>query len=185
MKKLFIIVSFVSWLINVSCNNSNDSKKNSNTTNRNTEASQTTPGAGTGTITCIMDAKQRTFNVQGFREITLDPYSKGPTDGILFADGNPKKEGFQFEIKKNGTTKIKGALASDNDKDCIINYYNPQGIVYTGKDVVVNVASFNQSQLTGTFSGKLVNVYYDGGSKDAKNYPEFIQITDGKFDVQK
>ncbi len=28
-------------------------------------------------------------------------------------------------------------------------------------------------------------VYYDRGSKDAKNYPEFIYIIDGKSDMQK
>ena len=74
--------------------------------------------------------------------------------------------------------------------NCIINYYNPQGIIYTGEDVIVVVSSYDQNHLTGTFSGKLVNVNYDGGlggakAKIAKNYPQYIQITDGKFDLQK
>ncbi len=185
MKKLLIIISLVSWLINVSCYNSNDSRKDSNTPDRNTVSSQTTPGAGKGTITCLMDGKQRTFNVrQSFFEIPLGLDPNGAKDGLEILDGDAKREGFQFEIKKSGTTKIKGALARDNDMGCIINYYNSKGIVYTGKDVTVVVTSYGQKQLTGTFSGKLVNVYYEGGSKDAKNYPEFIQITDGKFDLQ-
>lgn len=65
--------------------------------------------------------------------------------------------------------------------NCIINYYNPQGITYTGEDVTVIVTSYDQKQLTGTYSGKLVNVLYDGGSTITMNYPQFIQITDGKF----
>lgn len=183
MKKLLIIVSFVSWLINVSCNNSTDSKKNSNTSDRNTESSQTTPEAGKGTITCLIDGKQRTFIVsQNFFEISLGIDPNGPKNGLEILDGDAKKEGFQFEFKKSGTTKIK--TDATGDMNCIINYYNPQGITYTGEDVTVVVSSYDQNHLTGTFSGKLVNAYYDGNS-NAKNYPEFIQITDGKFDVSK
>lgn len=184
MKKLLIIVSFVSWLINVSCNNSNDSKKNSNTPDKNNQSSQTTPGGGKGTISCLIDGTSKTFTVQqSFFEINLDPYSKGEKDGLEILDGNAKREGFQFEFKKSGTTKIKADATGD--MNCIIGYYNPEGVVYAGEDVTVVVTSYNQNHLTGTFSGKLVNVLYDGGSTIAKNYPEFIQISDGKFNVQK
>jgi hypothetical protein len=183
MKKLLLILSSC-IIIMLSCNNS--SGKNLGASNsKPTQLSTTSAASNKGTITCVMDGKQRTFGLQGFREIILDPYSKGPTDGVLFADGDIKKEGFQFIIKKSGATKLKTVIKG-GDMNCIINYYNTQGIVYTGKDVVVNVSSYNGSKLTGTFSGSLVNVYYDGGgSKNEKNYPEFIQISKGSFDVQK
>ena len=58
--------------------------------------------------------------------------------------------------------------------------------MYTGDDVVVSITSYNGSNLSGAFSGRLVNVYFEGGgSKNEKNYPEFIQITDGKFEMSK
>jgi len=189
MKKLLITILLVSWLLNISCNNSNGSGKNANTQDSNTESSQTTPGAGKGTITCLMDGKQRTFNVQqSFFEISLGVDPNGPKDGLEILDGDAKKEGFQFEFKKSGTTKIK--TDATGDMNCIINYYNPQGITYTGEDAIVIVASYDQNHLTGTFSGKLVNINYDGGlggstANTAKNYPQYIQITDGKFELQK
>jgi len=131
-----------------------------------------------------MDGQQKTFKVQqSFFEISLNVDPNGAKDGLEILDGDAKKEGFQFEFKKSGTTKIKSDATGD--MNCIICYYNPEGVVYAGEDVTVDVTSYNQNHLTGTFSGRLVNVLYDGGSKDAKNYPEFIQITDGKFDVQK
>ena len=61
----------------------------------------------------------------GFGEINLDPYSKGPRNGILCTDGDSKKEGFQFKIKKSGTTKIKSNATGD--MNCIINYLQPRG----------------------------------------------------------
>ena len=129
-----------------------------------------------------MDGKQRTFNVrQSFFEISLDVYSKGPKDGFELLDGDRTREGFQFEIKNSGITKIKDVPGGD--MNCIWGYYNPAGIVQAGTDVVVNVTSYNQNHLTGTFSGKLVNVLYDDNAK-AKNYPQYIQITDGKFELQ-
>jgi hypothetical protein len=179
MKKSIFLPFFIS-LIAVSCNNSAGSTKAAITTAMNAEDIQTT-AAGKGTITCLMDGRQKTFTPQqSFFEITLDPYSKGPTDAIEILDGSTKKEGFQFEFKKSGTTKISHGAAGDIN--CIINYYNPQGITYTGKDVTIIVTSYNQTQLTGTFAGKLSNVHYEKGSD---KYPDFIQITDGKFDLQK
>jgi len=152
--------------------------------------SATNSAANKGTIVCLIDGKQKTFSVQGFREIKLDFNSKGSSDGILFANGDDKTEGFQFKIKKSGATKIIHPGAGD--LYCIINYYNPAGVTYTGKDVTITVTSYNQNKLTGVFSGKLSNVYYSSGSafpnvkgaKIAKNYPQFIQVTDGKFDLQ-
>ncbi len=136
-----------------------------------------------------MDGKQKTFNVQkSFFEIPLGVDLNGAKDGLEILDGDAKKEGFQFEFKKSGTTKIK--TDATGDMNCIINYYNPEGITYTGEDVTVIVSSYDQNHLTGTFSGKLVNVNYDGGlggakAKIAKNYPQYIQVTDGKFDLHK
>ena len=131
--------------------------------------------AGKGTITCMMDGKQRTFSPhQGFFEIRLDPDSKGPTDAIEILDGNNKIEGFQFEFKKTGTTQI----GHGGDMNCIINYYNPQGIVYIGKPATVTVVSYDKKNLTATFQGKLVNAHYQKGSEQ---YPDTIQITDGKI----
>ncbi|MEJ0082246.1 MAG: hypothetical protein WDM78_15165 [Puia sp.] len=140
--------------------------------------SEESAGTDKGTISCLMDGQQKTFTLQqSFFEIRLDPYSKGPTDAIEILDGSSKREGFQFEFKKSGTTKIK---TGGGDMNCIINYYNAAGATYTGKDVTVTVTSYNQKQLTGTFSGKLHNINYKVSSD--KN-PEFIQITNGKFDL--
>ena len=184
MKKLLITFFSCTTLI-ISCNNSLGSQKNAGAENATTGSSSTTStGSKSGTITCTLDGKQKAFDLRGFTEINLDPYSKGPKDGILFTDGDSKKERFQLEIKKSGTTKIKSNAAGD--MNCIINYYNPEGIVYTGDDVVVSITSYNGSNLSGAFSGRLVNVYFEGGgSKNEKNYPEFIQITDGKFEMSK
>jgi hypothetical protein len=157
------------------------------TINRYNKTNSRTAG---GTIACLIDGKQKTLVIQGFREISLDFYSKSPSDGILFANGDEKVEGFQFKIKKRGITKINHT--GTGDAHCIINYYNSEGVTYTGQDVTVVVISYNQNHLTGTFSGRLANVYYKSGSafptvrgaKVAKNYPEFIQITNGKFDLE-
>ncbi len=109
-----------------------------------------------------MDGHLKTFHVgQGFFEISLGIDPNGSKDGLEILDGSAKKEGFQFEFKKSGTTKIKSDATGD--MNCIINYYNPQGIAYTGEDVTIVVTSYDQKHLTGTFSGKLVNINYDGG----------------------
>jgi hypothetical protein len=129
----------------------------------------------------MMDGKPKTFSVeQSFFEITLDPTSKGPKDGIEISDGSGKKEGFQFEFKKSGTTKIKGNVGGD--MNCIINYYNPQGITYTGDGIIVIVTSYDQKRLTASFSGKIINIHADRGSE---KYPAFIMITDGKIDLHR
>ena len=186
MKKL-IFLPFLILLITASCNNSANSGDGSGKTDSNSKALSTTSGAGKGTITCFMDGVQKTFNVQqSFFEIPLGVDPNGPKDGLEILDGDAKKEGFQFEFKKSGTTKIKSDATGD--MNCIINYYNPEGVVYTGDDVTINITSYSQSNLTGTFSGKLANINYDGGlggakAKIAKNYPQYIQITDGKFDL--
>ena len=143
-----------------------------------------------GSITCLMDGKAVTLRAQGFREISLDFYAKGSLDGIMFANGDDKAGGFQFKIKKSGITKINHT--GSGDLHCIINYDNAEGVTYTGQDITVVVTSYNQHQLSGTFSGTLVNVYYKSGSafptvrgaQIAKNYAQFIQITNGKFDIQ-
>jgi hypothetical protein len=186
MKKLIIILL---WLVILSCNNSSGPISSSDNSSIDAKSVSPNSGADKGTITCLMDGKQKTFHVQkDFFEIPLDVYSKGPNDGLELLDGDRTREGFQFEIKNNGTTKIKNVPGGD--RHCIWGYYNSAGVVYAGTDVVVNITSYNQSHLTGTFSGKLLNVNYDGGlggatAKIAKNYPQYIQITDGKFDLQK
>ncbi|HVY75317.1 MAG TPA: hypothetical protein VG890_10830 [Puia sp.] len=135
---------------------------------------------GKGTITCSLDGRQRTFAVQqSFFEISLDPDAKGTKDGIEILDGSPKKEGFQFEFKKSGITKITDRATGD--LYCIINYYNPDGIVYTGKDIVINVISYDKQKLNGSFSGTLVNAHYGAV---ADKYPELIKVTDGKFNLE-
>jgi hypothetical protein len=177
-KSIFLPLSIL--LITASCNNSAGSTKAAVTSAIMSEDAPSTAGTGKGTISCLMDGKQKTFTLQqSFFEIRLDPYSKGPTDAIEILDGSTKKEGFQFEFKKSGSTKIK--KDTGGDINCIINYYNPQGITYTGEDVTINVTLYNQTQLTGTFTGKLANVHYEKGSD---KYPESIQITEGKFDLQ-
>src|SRR5579871_6196761 len=67
-----------------------------------------------GNFTLTVDGKPISIAVQKpFSEFRLDPYSKGINDGIMLVDGNEKKEGFQFEIKKSGTTKIKNDASGD------------------------------------------------------------------------
>ena len=188
MKKIFFL-PFLFLLAIVSCNNSTGSGSSSGSADSTSSAAPASSGGNKGTITCIMDGQPKTFHVsQSFFEIPLGVDPNGSKDGLEILDGDAKKEGFQFEFKKSGTTKIK--TDATGDMNCIINYYNPQGITYTGENVTVVVTSYDQKQLTGTFSGKLVNINYDGGlggstANTAKNYPQYIQITDGKFDLQK
>jgi hypothetical protein len=182
-RKLTLILSFCAFAI--SCTNSSGTKDPNTDTNDKASAAEITSSAGNkGTITCVMDGQQKAFTIQqSFFEISLGIDPNVAKDGLEILDGDAKKEGFQFEFKKIGTTRIK--TDATGDMNCIINYYNPQGITYTGEDVTVVVSSYDQNHLTGTFSGKLINAYYDEGTKGAKNYPKHIQITDGKFDLQK
>ncbi len=188
MKKLSFLVLLSGVFTILSCNDSSGSGSKAAAQGSNAAGSSTS-NTGKGTITCLMDGKQKTFQVsQSFFEIPLGVDPNGSKDGLEILDGDAKKEGFQFEFKKSGTTKIK--TDASGDMNCIIGYYNPAGVVYTGEDVTISIASYTKNQLTGTFSGKLVNVNYDGGlggstANIAKNYPQYIQITDGKFDLQK
>jgi hypothetical protein len=127
------------------------------------------------------------FNVDGkpvsiaaqkpFSEFRLDPYSKGTNDGIMLVDGNEKQAGFQFEIKKSGTTKIKNDASGD--ANCIMTYYDAKGNTFVGRDVVMVVTAYNGTHLTGTFSGKFKQLDL------VHNANKTIQITDGKFDLHK
>ena len=182
MKKLFIILSFC--FIAGSCNNSPGSAPTSATKDSSPAAtsSNTISSGDKGTITCTIDGNAKTFHVsQSFFEIPLDVDRTGPKNGIEILDGDSKKEGFQFELKKSGTTTIKGN--GTGDLFCVINYYNPQGVTYTGKDATIVVTSYDGQHLTATFSGTLDNVYYDLNTNGAKNYPKSIEITGGKIDV--
>lgn len=177
MKRFLTIILLIYTLV-ISCNNSLGSGTGG------IDAAAATSTAGKGIITCLVDGQPKSFTVnQSFFEISLGVDTNGAKDGLEILDGNAKKEGFQFEFKKSGTTKIKNDATGD--MNCIINYYNTSGVVYTGEDVTVIVTAHNQHQLSGTFSGKLAKVYDDGGSKIAKNYPRYIQITKGKFDLEK
>ena len=189
MKKLLILPLVFTGLITVSCNNSSGSSSSTGAQGNDTKTATTTSASGKGTITCLIDGNQKTFNVRKpFFDIPLNHDFQGPKDGLELLDGDRNNEGFQFEIKNSGTTTIK--TDPSGDRNCMIGYYNPAGVLYAGADVIVTVTSYTQNQLTGTFSGKLVNVNYDGGlggsgAKTAKNYPQYIQITDGKFDISK
>ncbi|MEO7045355.1 MAG: hypothetical protein ABI091_08640, partial [Ferruginibacter sp.] len=94
-------------------------------------------------------------------------------------DGNATNEGFQFEIKNEGSSVFEGM-------DGVLNmfaYFNGKGITYSAhENVTASVTSFDGNHLTGTFSGKFQNTNYKGASD---TNPEFIQITDGKFDLIK
>ncbi|HVZ96195.1 MAG TPA: hypothetical protein VG847_04925 [Chitinophagaceae bacterium] len=185
MKKLFIILSSF-CIIAISCNNSSSSVNAAATKDSlsATTSSNSVSSGDKGTITCNMDGTAKTFHVsQSFFEIPLDVDRTGPKNGIEILDGDSKKEGFQFELKNSGTTKIKSDATGD--LLCVINYYNPRGVTYTGKDVTIVVTSYDQQHLTATFSGTLDNVYYDLGTNGAKNYPKSVEITDGKIDVHK
>jgi hypothetical protein len=166
--KLIPIVCF-SCVLLMSCGNNSSTKDNTNATTVSSASS------GKGNITCTIDGKPVSITVQNsFFEMRLDVYSKGANDGIELLDGSAKKEGFQFEIKNSGTTKIKSG--SLGDINCIISYYASNGNIYSGDDAVITITSFSGDHLTGTFSGKFVQ--YGGASGT-------IQITDGKFDLQK
>jgi hypothetical protein len=131
-----------------------------------------------GNFTFTVDGKPVSITVQkSFSELRLDPYSKGSNDGIMLVDGNEKKEGFQFEIKKSGTTKIKNDASGD--ANCIMTYYDAKGNTFVGRDVVIIVTSYSGAHLTGTFSGKFKQLDL------VHNANKTIQITDGKFDLQR
>jgi hypothetical protein len=143
------------------------------------EAASDVPDAGKGTITCVIDGQQKKFTVeQPFSVIKLDPLSKGPKNGIEIQDGSFREEGFQIKFKKSGVTKI--TSDSTGDKNCFIKYYNPKGITYVGQKMTVTVTSYNQTKLTGTFSGKMTNAHYEKGSD---RYPASITIYNGKFSL--
>lgn len=175
MKKLIFIVP---WLIMLSCNNTSESGNNSDTAKSDAASASTTLGADKGTITCTMDGKSKTFRVHnGFVEIRLESDSKGPNDGFMLVDGNATNEGFQFEIKNKGTSVFKGMDGVLN----MFSYFNSKGADYVANEnVTASVTSFDGNHLTGNFSGKFENTNYKGASD---SNPEFVLITDGKFDI--
>ncbi|MEO8861732.1 MAG: hypothetical protein ABI358_09930 [Ginsengibacter sp.] len=177
MKKLIFILP---WLIMLSCNNSSGSGNNSVSAKSDAASASANPAADKGTITCTMDGKPKTFQVHnGFFEIVMDPDSKGPKDGLELLDGSATNEGFQFEIKNKGTSVFAGMDGVLN----MFSYFNGKGVDYVAyKNVTASVTSFDGNHLTGTFSGKFQNTNYKGASD---SNPEFIQITDGKFDLKK
>lgn len=176
MKKLIFILP---WLIMLSCNNSSGPGNNSASPKSGAASASENTGSDKGTFTCTIDGKPKTFRVKnGFFEITLDPYSKGPKDGIELLDGSATNEGFQFEIKNKGTSVFKGM-----DGGNMFSYFNSKGTDYVNhEDVTASVTSFDGNHLTGTFSGKFANPYYKGASDSD---PEFIVITEGKFELNK
>ena len=177
MKKLIFILPF---LVILSCNNSSGSDNNSITPKSDAAPASANPaGADKGTITCTIDGQSKTFRVRnGFWEMRLDPDSKGPTDGFELMDGDAKNEGFQFEIKNKGTSVFKGMDGVLN----MFSYFNSKGVDYVAEgDATASVTSFDGNHLTGTFSGKFHNALYKGASD---SNPEFITITDGKFDLR-
>jgi hypothetical protein len=164
-----IPIGCFSFVLIMSCGNNSSARDNANL------ATVSSTSSGKGNIACTIDGKPVTIAVQNsFFEMRLDVYSNGANDGIELLDGSSKKEGFQFEIKNTGTTKIKSN--GSGDINCIINYYDASGTTFSADDAVITITSFSGGHLTGTFSGKFVQ--YGGASKT-------IQITDGKFDLQK
>lgn len=182
MKKLFILLLCFSTAA-ISCNNSSGSANTSTAKDSLASAisSHSVTSGDKGTFTCTIDGKPITIKVtNSFFEMTLDPYSKGPKDGIELLDGSHTKEGFQFEIKKEGTTTFRG-MAGVN---ALLTYFNSNGVQYLPDEesnVIANVTSYNGTHVTGTFSGKFNR--YEGAP--ANNAPASIMITDGKFDLQK
>src|SRR5664279_1934211 len=155
MKHLSLIILVLSVLSISSCS-SNNADASSNTI---TADNATSSGSGKGTITCVIDGKPVSIKVDNsFFEMNLDVDSKGPKDGLELLNGSAKKEGFQFEIKNAGSTKI-----TNGSNGCIISYYNPAGIVYTGDNVVVTITSYSGGHLTGTFAGQFS--YWNGDNK--------------------
>ena len=123
MKKLVIVVVSFCELI-ISCSNLSGSTSTSAKDNSSTDASSNTVNSGSKRIiTCNMDSEVKTFHVsQAFFEIPLDVDRTGPKNGIEILDGDSKKEGFQFQFKNSGTTRIK--KDAPGDLFCSINYYN-------------------------------------------------------------
>ncbi|MDQ2862695.1 MAG: hypothetical protein M3R50_03420 [Bacteroidota bacterium] len=175
MKKLIFILPLLMLL---SCNHSSGSGDKSVTAKSDAASGSTTSAEGKGTITCTIDGKSKTFQVHnGFFEIVMDPDSKGPKDGLELLDGSATNEGFQFEIKNKGTSVFKGMDGVLN----MFSYFNGKGVDYvTYENATASVSSFDGNHLTGTFSGKFQNTNYKSASD---SNPEFIQITDGKFDL--
>ena len=177
MKQLIFILP---WLILLSCNNSSGSGNSSDTPRSDAVSASSNPAADKGIITCTMDGKSKTFQVHNvFSEIRLEPDSKGPNDGFMLIDGSATNEGFQFEIKNKGTSVFRGMDGVLN----MFSYFNGKRADYVAhENVTASVTSFDGNHLTGTFSGKFQNTNYKGGSD---GNPEFIQITDGKFTLNK
>ncbi len=165
-------------LIILSCNNSSTPGNNPVIAKSDGVSASANPAVDKGTITCTMDGKSKTFRVQnGFTEIRLKSGSKGPNDGLMLLDGNKTREGFQFIIKNKSTSIFAGMDGVLN----MFSYFKGKGVDYVAKgDVTATVVSFGDNHLSGTFSGKFENTNYKGASD---SNPEFIQITDGKFDL--
>lgn len=191
MKRLLFFLVGLVTLSTLSCKNSSGSGNSPGTPKSDAAAASTISAAAhQGTMTCLLDGQRRTFKLNESTpdKISVGPDFEGPKDGLeISTQQQGTKESFILEFKKSGTTKIGGATSATNENGCFgcnILYSNPQLISYIGKDVTIVVTSYDQAHLTGTFSGKLINTYaWDNPA--AKSYPQYIQITDGKFELNK
>ena len=179
---LFLTTLFSACLFFACSNASSNTNSGKDSATLGSLSTRSQASSDKGTIICTIDGKSRTFQVHNaFFEMRLEPDMNGPKDGFELLDGNKKKEGFQFEIKNKVTSVFKGMDGVLN----MLSYFNSNGADYVPADhgdAIVTVSSFDTNHLTGTFSGKFQNTDYKGASDPN---PEFIRITNGKFDLHK
>ncbi|HMH24654.1 MAG TPA: hypothetical protein VK563_22920 [Puia sp.] len=98
-------------------------------------------------------------------------------DGLSFQLGrvNGQKQGFDFVISNNGTTHLKQAQIRT-----VCNYHSPEGVTYIDDTATVTISVISSSRVSGVFSGRFINAHY---GNPPGNWPEAIQITEGKFDL--
>ncbi len=184
MKKLFFL-PFFSLLLTVSCSNSSGSAKESATDAGQTATSSNATQGKYGTFTFTSNGKQRTFAV--WHKFYLSPLqtTSGSIDAIMLEDGGPSNAGFDFKINKQATTEFKTGYANNLIPGLLFDFFDTTGVSYTGDGMVVNVTSLSANKLTGTFSGRFVKEKYQIKENASGNVPQVIEVTVGKFDLQK
>lgn len=98
--------------------------------------------------------------------------------GMAFQLGHnqQQKQGFDFVILKSGTT----VLLADKIRT-VCNYYTPEGLTYVDDSATATITSSGSQRASGIFSGRFKKVNY--GTPPPGNFPETIEITNGKFDL--
>jgi len=179
MKQL-LVITLLSGIVALSCNNSAADKNATATTDDRSTATpaSTTTTSGKGNITCTIDGTPYSHEATaGFMKINAEtkmPVDPNDKTAKIMLSLREQHEGFVFDIINiNGANKI-GKSHKTN-----MGYTNKSGVMYAMQTGEIDVISFDGNHLVGTFSGEFTKV------NGEKGFPDNLKLENGKFDLNK